>query len=100
MMQANRPRWFLACLLAVWIAAVGTARAADPPASPPAPPTRSAESNKDESPPARVENPPAAPAKSSVKPSGREKKAPPVRKPFRPSEEIHVDKAVDFPADI
>jgi hypothetical protein len=100
MMQANRPRWFLACLLAVWIAAVGTARAADPPASPPAPPTRSAESNKDESPPARVENPPAAPAKSSVKPSGREKKAPRVRKPFRPSEEIHVDKAVDFPADI
>ncbi len=100
MMNVNRRSWLLACLLGGWIAACGAVQAADDAASPLAPPAGSAETTTDASPPARDETPPAVPSQPAVKPSGREKKAPRVRQPFRPSEEIHVDKAVDFPADI
>ena len=100
MIHANRRRWLLACLLGVWIAACGVVRAADEPASRPAPPAGAAETAADESPPARVEATPADPSEPAAKPAVRKNKAPRVRQPFRPSEEIHVDKAVDFPADI
>ncbi len=98
-MSANPRRWFLACVLGVWIAAGGAVRADDA-AAPPAPPAGAAEAAKEKPPPARIDNPPAARSEPAVNPSGREKKAPRARKQFRPSEEIHVDKAVDFPADI
>ncbi|MDJ0887746.1 MAG: hypothetical protein QNI89_10605 [Desulfobacterales bacterium] len=99
MMPSNRRRWLIYCLIGFWMAAAGPTRAADPPASP-APPARSAETAGEESPPSQVENAPTDPAGPAVKPPSSKKKAPRARKPFRPSEEIHVDKAVDFPADI
>ena len=99
-MPPNRRKWLRLLVLGFWMAAAGPTRAEDAPANAPAPPARSAENAGDESPPARVENAPDGPPRPAVKPSAPAKKAPRARKPFRPSEEIHVDKAVDFPADI
>ncbi len=99
MMRTKQRRWIQLSFMAIWMAAAGPIEAEDAPAAPPAPPVRSAETARDQSPPP-AENMPADPAKPVAKPSSRDKKAPRARKPFRPSEEIHVDKAVDFPADI
>ena len=94
-MDRRRRRWMPVLLLAAWLGLSGPGRAAETSAPPPA-------STAGETPtkPSQEEAPPPAQTRPAVKAPAR--KAPPARprEPFRPSEEIHVDKAVDFPADI
>jgi hypothetical protein len=79
---------------------VATGRAQN---TPPPAPAASAPEATETPPPA---DPPPAPAPATAPPAAGNRPTtstpprPQPRKPFRPSEEIHVDKAVDFPADI
>ena len=47
-----------------------------------------------------IDAPPSTPDRPAAKPPPHQKPSSRSRAPYRPSEEIHVDKAVDFPADI
>ncbi len=101
MMPFNRRKWLIYCLIGFWMTAAGTARAADgTPAPPSAPSAQEAPAIEEDqgSPPAAP--PPAAETRPAVKPPSRPPTKPRPLKRFEPSEEIHVDKAVDFPADI
>ena len=94
------PRWAATLLLAAWLIAAGPVRAADD-----AGPTtngNAATKAGNESPPSRPQTGTAqpAPTQPADKPPDRPKAKTRPKQTFRPSEEIHVDKAVDFPADI
>ncbi len=98
-MNRNLWPWIVVLLLVVWVAAAGGLHADDPP--PPAPeaagekgpPEENRDVNRTEGPSPSQDRPAAVPP-ARTDPSSRE------RRPYRPSEEIFVDKAVDFPADI
>ncbi len=91
--------WTAVLLLGLGLATAAPARteeAASPASESPAP-TAAAE----KTPPAAAETPAASPASppAAKPPSRPARKAKPLKR-FRPSEEIHVDKEVDFPSDI
>lgn len=89
-------RWIIILLLGAGLATAGLGRASDEP-----PPSASArEAAADQERPSQAESPPTPQTPSAVKPPPRPQPQSRPRKDFRPSEEIHVDKAVDFPADI
>ena len=101
MMRAIAPRLMRLFLLGIWFTTAGTIRAEDcaPSPSPASPPAQAAEADQEKS-SSPAETAPNRQSPSIVKPPARSPTAPAPRKNFRPSEEIHVDKAVDFPADI
>ena len=94
------PRWRAALLLATWLTAVGPLHAADESASPSE--TAAPAKPGAEDPPSKIKggSPPPVKPREDDKTSEQTKTKPRPLKTFRPSEEIHVDKAVDFPADI
>jgi hypothetical protein len=90
----------VALLLALGLMAAGTARAEEASATAPKDPgaqTATVEKtpsvSKQEAPPPTTSPPADQPRPKSARPNKPLKR-------FRPSEEIHVDKAVDFPSDI
>jgi hypothetical protein len=97
-MPAAGARWAAILVLLTGLAALGPARATDE--SPAPPPPQGTATVKDEAPPSPAEPTPAAPQRPAVKPPPGPPTQSRPRQDFRPSEEIHVDKAVDFPADI
>jgi hypothetical protein len=99
-MIRKAPRWAAALLLAAWLSTASPVRAADEPvtSSEDAAP---AKANADDPTPApQAGTPSATPNRPAAKPSEKPKAKSRPMQTFRPSEEIHVDKAVDFPADI
>ncbi len=100
-MPAAARGWGVGLLLVVWLLAAHPAGAEnDAAVSPSPPPRQSAESNEDRPENAASESSAEAQARPAAKAPDRSPATPRKRKPFWPSEEIHVDKAVDFPADI
>ncbi len=96
-MPATARIWVAGLLLGVWLAAAYPVGAAEESNVSPSPPARQAAEGAE----GRPENSQTEPApEEQTRPAARPKAAPHNRKTFRPSEEIHVDKAVDFPADI
>ncbi|MDJ0667796.1 MAG: hypothetical protein QNJ61_10975 [Desulfobacterales bacterium] len=99
-MMTATPRWAAALLLGAWLIAVGPVRAADEP-KPSTKDTAASKTETENPPPTPPTGTPAAtPTPPAAKPPDRPKAETRPKKTFRPSEEIHVDKAVDFPADI
>ncbi len=90
----------IAFLLAVWLTTAVPIRAAEEstPSTKAAAPREAGAQAKPAANPAGAA--PPAPTPSADQPPERPPSKPQPMKTFRPSEEIHVDKAVDFPADI
>ena len=99
-MMGNNPRWAAALLLAAWLITAGPVRAADEPAVSSEDAAAAKTKTDNPSPAPQAGTPAATPNRPAAKPSDRPKAKSRPMKTFRPSEEIHVDKAVDFPADI
>ena len=99
MRPANLTPWAAGFLLFAWLTAAGPLQGAEESA-----PSTEAAAPRDADaadPPSNPTGPtPSAQRPSAEQPPGRPQSTPPKLKSFRPSEEIHVDKAVDFPADI
>ena len=97
-----RLRWYgvAALLLGVGLMSTGQARAEEEPANTPQSPASQTEAAaKPPSEPGAAATTPATPEPAAKPPSKPARKAKPYKR-FRPSEEIHVDKEVDFPSDI
>lgn len=88
-------RWIIILLLGAGLATAGLGRASDEPPRLPPRGKRPRIRNALRRPNHRR---PRKPRRPSNRPRPQPQSRP--RKDFRPSEEIHVDKAVDFPADI
>lgn len=97
-MPGLRPRWMAALLLGAGLMAAGQGRAEEAPTPPlKDPASQTATVEETQSVPGGATSTPAAPQPAAKPPPTR--KSQPLKR-FRPSEEIHVDKEVDFPADI
>ena len=100
-MPATLRGWLAGLALGIWLTAAHPVGAADEPAaSPSSPPGQTVPTAADKPKNTRTESAPEEEVRPAAKPPAPSPAVPRTRRPFRPSEEIHVDKAVDFPADI